>query len=301
VTAFVAVRYGASDYVGDEPVCARWKKHPGVLECHHIAGDDCYILKVSRTISKRAGDSARSTRPNSQMNTRTTISCPRCSKSLASSDGARLMAALKAKRFVAYLGRLVLWARRISRSRSAVTDLPPFLFYGPALPCRRRDSVGAGAPSSVIRCRAGAIGRRSPLSLAPARRRGVPVFGRSSTSARYRQHLHRDAGDVDRVIRRLIPGGQRELNWRIVTGLLLGFIGTLLLVGASPAEILAADKRGPIALTVAAVSWALARCTRPVIRTRRVRQSRRYRAHSLPRRPLAQELPTSPRYAATII
>lgn len=46
VTAFVAVRYGSSDYVGDEPRMRDLHKHPGVLECHHVAGEDCYILKV---------------------------------------------------------------------------------------------------------------------------------------------------------------------------------------------------------------------------------------------------------------
>ena len=46
VTAFVAVRYGNSNYVGDEPRMREMAKHPGVLECHHVAGDDCYILKV---------------------------------------------------------------------------------------------------------------------------------------------------------------------------------------------------------------------------------------------------------------
>jgi drug/metabolite transporter (DMT)-like permease len=55
----------------------------------------------------------------------------------------------------------------------------------------------------------------------------------------------------------IIPGGQGELNWRIVAGLLLGFLGTVLLIGATPAQILAADKRGPIALTLASASWAL--------------------------------------------
>jgi len=46
VTAFVAVRYGNSNYVGDEPRMREMAKHPGVLECHHVAGEDCYILKV---------------------------------------------------------------------------------------------------------------------------------------------------------------------------------------------------------------------------------------------------------------
>src|SRR5439155_307000 len=32
----------------------------------------------------------------------------------------------------------------------------------------------------------------------------------------------------------IIPGGSGDLNWRVVTGLLLGFVGTALLVGASP-------------------------------------------------------------------
>ncbi|HTY06088.1 MAG TPA: Lrp/AsnC family transcriptional regulator [Gemmatimonadales bacterium] len=47
ITAFVAVRYGSSGYVGDEPRMRALVKHPGVLECHHVAGDDCYILKVA--------------------------------------------------------------------------------------------------------------------------------------------------------------------------------------------------------------------------------------------------------------
>lgn len=46
VTAFVAVRYGNSNYVGDEPRMRELVKHPEVVECHHVAGEDCYIMKV---------------------------------------------------------------------------------------------------------------------------------------------------------------------------------------------------------------------------------------------------------------
>lgn len=46
VTAFVAVRYGSPEYVGDESRMREMENHPGVLECHHVAGDDCYVLKV---------------------------------------------------------------------------------------------------------------------------------------------------------------------------------------------------------------------------------------------------------------
>ena len=74
VTAFVAVRYGSSDYVGDEPRMREMEKHPGVLECHHIAGDDCYILKVVAPDLEGVQEILRDLRgPNAQMNTRTTI------------------------------------------------------------------------------------------------------------------------------------------------------------------------------------------------------------------------------------
>lgn len=74
VTAFVAVRYGVSDYVGDEPRMREMEKHPGVLECHHVAGDDCYILKVIAPSLDGVQEILRDLRgPNVQMNTRTTI------------------------------------------------------------------------------------------------------------------------------------------------------------------------------------------------------------------------------------
>jgi Lrp/AsnC family leucine-responsive transcriptional regulator len=74
VTAFVAVRYGSSDYVGDEPRMREMEKHPGVLECHHVAGEDCYILKVAASDLEGVQEILRSLRGhNTQMNTRTTI------------------------------------------------------------------------------------------------------------------------------------------------------------------------------------------------------------------------------------
>jgi drug/metabolite transporter (DMT)-like permease len=55
----------------------------------------------------------------------------------------------------------------------------------------------------------------------------------------------------------IIPGGSGRLGWRVIVGLLVGFLGTALLVGANPREILSADLRGPIALTCASMSWSL--------------------------------------------
>jgi Lrp/AsnC family leucine-responsive transcriptional regulator len=76
VTAFVAVRYTDSDYVGDEPRMRELEQHPGVLECHHVAGEDCYILKVAAPDLERLQGllrDLRGTAAHSQMNTRTTI------------------------------------------------------------------------------------------------------------------------------------------------------------------------------------------------------------------------------------
>ncbi len=76
VTAFIAVRYTNSDYVGDEPRMRELEQHPGVLECHHVAGADCYILKVAAPDLERLQGllrDLRGTAEHSQMNTRTTI------------------------------------------------------------------------------------------------------------------------------------------------------------------------------------------------------------------------------------
>ena len=55
----------------------------------------------------------------------------------------------------------------------------------------------------------------------------------------------------------LIPGGQTQLNGRVLTGLVMGFLGSMLLVGVTPDELLRAELRGPIALILASASWAL--------------------------------------------
>ena len=47
ITAFVAVRYPDSSQVGTDPRVRALAERPGVLECHHVAGEDCYILKVA--------------------------------------------------------------------------------------------------------------------------------------------------------------------------------------------------------------------------------------------------------------
>jgi Lrp/AsnC family leucine-responsive transcriptional regulator len=51
------------------------EKHPEVLECHHVAGEDCYILKVAAPDLESLQGVLKDLRGSSktQMSTRTTI------------------------------------------------------------------------------------------------------------------------------------------------------------------------------------------------------------------------------------
>jgi Lrp/AsnC family leucine-responsive transcriptional regulator len=74
VTAFVAVRYGTSAHLGDEPWMRELALHPGVLECHHVAGEDCYIVKVVAPDLEGVQDVLRAMSTGQQsFSTRTTI------------------------------------------------------------------------------------------------------------------------------------------------------------------------------------------------------------------------------------
>lgn len=74
VTAFVAIRYPVSELAGDEAQIRALAANPNVLECHHVAGDDCYVLKVAAPSIERLEDVLREIRqPGRPVSTRTTI------------------------------------------------------------------------------------------------------------------------------------------------------------------------------------------------------------------------------------
>ncbi len=74
ITAFVAVRYPSSLGNGLEPGIQSLAEHPDVLECHHVAGEDCYILKVAAASLDKLSDVLRALRlPDQPVTTRTTI------------------------------------------------------------------------------------------------------------------------------------------------------------------------------------------------------------------------------------
>jgi Lrp/AsnC family leucine-responsive transcriptional regulator len=74
ITAFVAVRYPASVGTLDDPGLSTLIDNPNVLECHHVAGEDCYMLKVAAPSIDSLGDILRQLRESGQpVSTRTTI------------------------------------------------------------------------------------------------------------------------------------------------------------------------------------------------------------------------------------
>jgi len=169
------------------------------------------------------------------------------------------MAALRGKPLIAYLLLCTVWGSTYLFIRIGVAHLPPFLFAGVrfliaglllaaiivplgiALPSRSRDWRTLAVTGILFLCGANAVVVWSEQFLASGIA-SVFVASMPLWSAFF------DA---------TIPGGKTPLTWRIGAGLALGFLGTALLAGITPQQIAAADLRGPIALTLGSMSWAL--------------------------------------------
>ena len=166
--------------------------------------------------------------------------------------------ALKGKALIAYLVVCVFWGSTYLAIKVGVMELPPFLFAG------LRFLIAGLLLFGIARALGDALPRRSDWrTLAIV---GVLLLaGGNAFVVWSEQFIASGIASIFVVtvaiwtafFDAVMPGGTGELNWRIIAGLLLGFLGTLLLVGATPAEILGADKRGPIALTFASASWAI--------------------------------------------
>src|SRR5204863_6672034 len=174
------------------------------------------------------------------------------------SHGARLMAALKGKALIAYLVVCVFWGSTYLAIKIGVTELPPFLFGG------LRFFVAGLILLALARALGDPLPQKSDWRtlaivglLLLAGGNAFVVWSEQYVGSGIASIFVVTVAMWTALFDALIPGGSSELNWRVVAGLALGFLGTLLLVGATPAEILAADKRGPIALTIASASWSL--------------------------------------------
>ena len=168
------------------------------------------------------------------------------------------MAALKGKALIAYLLVCVVWGSTYLVIRIGVSELPPFMFAGLRF-------LAAGL---LLLGGALLFGDRLPRELKVWRDNaivGICLFaGGNSFVVWADQFTPSGIASVFVVtvalwmafFDALVPGGKSVLTWRVVVGLVVGFLGTMLLIGASPRELLAADLRGPIALTLASASWA---------------------------------------------
>jgi len=169
------------------------------------------------------------------------------------------MAGLRGRALVAYLIVCVVWGSTYLAIRVGVGVLPPFLFAGLRF-------VIAGLLLLTV---ALALGDSLPRRAVDWRTQAIVgvllLAGGNAFVVWAEQYIASGIASIFVVTVALwmaffdaiVPGGSGDLNWRVVAGLLLGFLGTTLLVGASPAEILRADLRGPIALTCASASWSI--------------------------------------------
>jgi drug/metabolite transporter (DMT)-like permease len=168
------------------------------------------------------------------------------------------MAALKGKALIAYLIVCVFWGSTYLAIKVGVTELPPFLFAG------LRFLIGGLVLLVLARALGDPLPRRSDWRtlaivglLLLAGGNAFVVWSEQYVASGIASIFIVTVAMWTALFDAIVPGGSHDLNWRIIAGLLLGFLGTLLLMGATPAEIMAADKRGPIALTAASASWAL--------------------------------------------
>ena len=168
------------------------------------------------------------------------------------------MAALKGKALIAYLVVCLFWGSTYLAIKVGVTELPPFLFAG------LRFLVAGLILLALARALDDPLPRKSDWRtlaivglLLLAGGNAFVVWSEQYVGSGIASIFVVTVAMWTALFDAIIPGGSSELNWRVVTGLLLGFLGTLLLIGATPAEILAADKRGPLALTLASASWSL--------------------------------------------
>jgi drug/metabolite transporter (DMT)-like permease len=169
------------------------------------------------------------------------------------------MTGLRGKALVAWLLVCLFWGSTYFAIKIGVGVLPPFLFAGLRF-------VAAGA---LLLGGALAFGDRLPRRVTDWRRAAIAgvllLAGGNAFVVWAEQYTPSGVASVFVVTVALwmaffdsvIPGGSGALGWRVIVGLLVGFLGTALLIGANPREILAADLRGPIALTCASAFWSL--------------------------------------------
>lgn len=169
------------------------------------------------------------------------------------------MAGLRGRALVAYLIVCTVWGSTYLAIRIGVGHLPPFLFAGVRfltaglLLGGLSMLVGVRLPRRAQDWRTLAITAVFLLVGGNAIVVWAEQFVASGPASVFVAAMPLWAAFFDA----LVPGGATPLTWRVGVGLLLGFLGSALLAGVTPHELMTADLRGPVALTLASASWAM--------------------------------------------
>ena len=169
------------------------------------------------------------------------------------------MAGLRGRALIAYLLVCVVWGSTYLAIRIGVADLPPFLFAGARfftagiLLGGAVLATGGQLPRSAREWRILAIGGTFLLVGGNA----IVVWAEQTMPSGLAS-VYVAAGPLwTALFDSLVPGGKTRLTWKMALGLLAGFLGICLLSGVTPSQIFSTEMRGPIALTLAAASWAM--------------------------------------------
>jgi len=169
------------------------------------------------------------------------------------------MAMLRGRVLAAYLIVCVVWGSTYLAIRVGVAHVPPFLFAGVRF-------LTAGVLLGAFALWRGERLPRSPRVWALlAVLGGLFFLGGNGGVVWAEQFVPSGLAAIyvvtvalwTALFDSLIPGGKSKLNGRVLTGLVFGFLGSMLLVGVTPDELLRADLAGPVALILGSASWAL--------------------------------------------
>ena len=167
--------------------------------------------------------------------------------------------ALSGKTLVAYLTVCIVWGSTYLAIRVGVQHLPPATFGGMrfvtagALMLGAALALGRSLPRKGTDWRDSAVVGVLLLTVANGLVIWAERFVESGPAAIFVVTVALWMAVFDAII----PGSAAKPTWRQFVGLLVGFGGTLLLVGADLEELRRADWRGPLALIGASASWAL--------------------------------------------
>ncbi len=168
------------------------------------------------------------------------------------------MESTKRKALIAWLIVCIVWGSTYLFIRVGVEHLPPFLFAGVRFLIAGALLSAFALRNPLTRPQTAAEWRTLGLTglLFFAGGNGLVVWGEQYVGAGAASVYLVTVAIWAALFDWLVPGGTTRITARLTAGLFAGLLGSVILVGISPRELLAADWRGPVALTIASISWA---------------------------------------------